>query len=599
MITCYEQLRAPSWEDLSAGLFERIASFLEPNEVACSVRIINKDTAQLFRTSREVRLSQPVPHHAFLWRFGNPEAWRPFTLQKRLELLCLVAHSGSLANLQVAVATAGCSLMPEAFRAAAAGGHVNVCEWLIAENCPMDLGAVKVASSAGHYGVVRLLLPHQQLVTSTDVSCDAAWTAAAGAGQRALCERLLDDGIPPGKEALFAAARGGHVDLTEWMLQLPQLPALDDGDKALLLRRAAYGFDLVSLQRLFSCQQVHNSRMNLVERNAAAAAALAAPTRDWRDKVQWLAGGEMMSLDGFSFPDMCEFLRRPDCHHRLQLVDWAFSKRFYHDTFYTGFAVQAANMPLLQYLRGRGMSLASRDLDVAASQAAEHGDVEFLNQVLALGHTLHVELVKAAARGGHLHVLQWMAGPQGERYGGLQALRQALASPDLAEVAASSGSVEVMAWLRCRGCPWNKWVFVAGAGAGSLRLLQWLAAWGCPMGSLGEPYTKAGSNGDFASLRCLRRLGCPWGPDGWTFSQAVYDAHCVSDRPCSLAVLKWLLAEGCPVDWRAAKDRVADRFRARRDAESQHILAWIESQEAEKGEEEEKEAAGRSEGGQQ
>ena len=59
----------------------------------------------------------------------------------------------------------------------------------------------------------------------------------------------------------------------------------------------------------------------------------------------------------------------------------------------------------------------------------------------------------------------------------------------------------------------------------------------------GAPYVEAARNYDLATLRCLRRLGCPWGPaTGGVFTRYAL-------WPADLAVLCWLLAEGCPLDW--------------------------------------------------
>ena len=68
------------------------------------------------------------------------------------------------------------------------------------------------------------------------------------------------------------------------------------------------------------------------------------------------------------------------------------------------------------------------------------------------------------------------------------------------------------------------------------------------MQSDGSPYVRAANNGDLATLRCLRRLGCPWGPA----TRGVF-SRVAGHGP--LAALRWLREAGCPVDWAAVEKR--------------------------------------------
>ncbi len=83
-------------------------------------------------------------------------------------------------------------------------------------------------------------------------------------------------------------------------------------------------------------------------------------------------------------------------------------------------------------------------------------------------------------------------------------------------------------------------------------------------------------------LRRLRRLGCPWDPSGDTFTEAVMPTcgRGVGVRKhvwgYSLPVLQWLVAEGCPVEWRAAKERAEERL----GAGVAEVKSWIEAQES-------------------
>ncbi|KXZ51397.1 hypothetical protein GPECTOR_12g359 [Gonium pectorale] len=60
----------------------------------------------------------------------------------------------------------------------------------------------------------------------------------------------------------------------------------------------------------------------------------------------------------------------------------------------------------------------------------------------------------------------------------------------------------------------------------------------------GRPFRVAARNGDLAALRCLARLGCPWGAASG--DQSVFD-FCLADK-MPLPVLRLLVELGCPVD---------------------------------------------------
>ncbi|KXZ49591.1 hypothetical protein GPECTOR_20g447 [Gonium pectorale] len=113
--------------------------------------------------------------------------------------------------------------------------------------------------------------------------------------------------------------------------------------------------------------------------------------------------------------------------------------------------------------------------------------------------------LRIAAHCGHLHLVAWMVVALGVE-----------ADTELFAAAASSGRVELMAWLRDHGC---KRALVGAAESGCEEAVERLVARGCPMAETqGSRYTQdsayttaARNHGDLAMLRCLMRLGVPWG----------------------------------------------------------------------------------------
>lgn len=171
------------------NIIERIVQHVCGNEVTCSLRLLDKATARLFAHQTLVRLSQPVPCDEFYSCWAKPHAMRTFSFHQRRKLLALTAATGCLRNLEVAVQHAGCNLASsprlldksiialDPLAAAAAAGHIHICEWLLQHGCLRD---------------------SRQLC------------AAARAGRQEACTWLLDHGWPCTADSVHAAAEGGH-----------------------------------------------------------------------------------------------------------------------------------------------------------------------------------------------------------------------------------------------------------------------------------------------------------------------------------------------------------------------------------------------------
>ncbi|GLC43939.1 hypothetical protein PLESTB_000212000 [Pleodorina starrii] len=550
-------------DTLLPELVVHIASFLSPNEVACSFRLVNKFTSKSCQGWKLVRLAQSVPHHAFVKRWGDERYTRGLTFEQRQELLCLTARSGVIANLEFAVAVVGCPLTSEVYYAAARGGHRDACIWLEDRGCPRDEKvAVQVAARAGHAEIVRWKLPQFPSFSGHVLH------AAACGGHRALCEEMVAAGAGPAfiKSAAFQAAEGGHVELTDWLLGLLKERNLGPGfdrESDLVLLHAARGFELPALQRLYHSRLGSSAAQEAFEEYGPkmAVAALASATPDWRAKLEWLEAEAGCRLDKEalkpfgtvfeksaleSFWTVFENSALPDALGRVTLLR---ERGMLHVGRCLHGAVSHTNLPLIRYLKSEGLLAAASLSDYIMQTAIMKGDLAVLAELMAAGGPIGPRAVLMAARWGHLHVLRWMAGPESSP-AATEALREALGDPELTRCAAGSGSLELMEWLWERGCrQLVEKAFTAAVKAGNTGLLLWMVARRrrhMSRVTQSEAYLVAGRRCDMATLRCLRRLGWPWARDN--FNRAVKDGH----QSCCLEVLRWLEAEGCPVDWHAA-----------------------------------------------
>ncbi|KXZ42202.1 hypothetical protein GPECTOR_184g271 [Gonium pectorale] len=235
------------------------------NDVAASFRQVNKATAEHLVGPQHtvIRLSQPVPPHAFAAHWLAPGATRGLTLQRRKQLLSLTAASGVLPNLKVALQAAGLvGGVAEAFGAAAGAGQLSTCQWL--RDYSRDTEDLRDACLVGN-----------------------ALVAAASRGRRHVCEWLLAiNRNAPKDRAVVAAARGGHPDLTEWLLlqQDPPTPT-SAADAQFLLIGVAHGCDLAALQQAWLRFGLDLSPDQKADVLSSAAGS---PTPDWAAKVEWL-----------------------------------------------------------------------------------------------------------------------------------------------------------------------------------------------------------------------------------------------------------------------------------------------------------------------
>ncbi len=188
-----------------------------------------------------VRLSQPVPPHAFASHWGGccssslhpndpgpcspspsatPNPWHQLTHTQRLRLLCFTASTGVLPNLQLAVKASGCVATAEVLAAAAASGQLPACRWLRDQagcdwaangRCRERSRAMEAAARAGHAHVVRWL---REAGCRPGAGTEALLAAAAGA-HREVCEYLLCPDAAPsagsGKGVTPASAAGAAV----------------------------------------------------------------------------------------------------------------------------------------------------------------------------------------------------------------------------------------------------------------------------------------------------------------------------------------------------------------------------------------------------
>ncbi|KAG2452297.1 hypothetical protein HYH02_003321 [Chlamydomonas schloesseri] len=154
---------------------------MHPSEVASSLKLLSKEAAACLRDKyRTIKLSAPTCRHtlednwklypavaaspwpgrAFVAHFGRPEPWHALNRHQRRRILCLAASSCHMPSLSAALEHSGCSLDKEVIIAAAAAGCRAACERLIQEGCDWERegAAPRAAALGGHTALLSWLL---------------------------------------------------------------------------------------------------------------------------------------------------------------------------------------------------------------------------------------------------------------------------------------------------------------------------------------------------------------------------------------------------------------------------------------------------------
>lgn len=109
------------------------------------------------------------------------------------------------------------------------------------------------------------------------------------------------------------------------------------------------------------------------------------------------------------------------------------------------------------------------------------------------------------------------------------------AGPVMCYVAAAKGKLNVLKWLREKGCPWDSETCTAAASAKNFEILKYARENGCEWNSF--TCSGAATSGSLEILKWLREQKCPW--DSITTAHAQIEGN--------LEILRWAVENGCPM----------------------------------------------------
>ena len=262
--------------------------------------------------------------------------------------------------------------------------------------------------------------------------------------------------------------------------------------------------------------------------------------------------------------------------------------------------VRAAPLPVAGRSDGHALLIADFAHDIAHLQwaasnnvplsaqlctvIAASGNLDLLIHARALGCAWDEFTCGAAAKGGHIHILEWMRASFQPtpcpwwNYFPKHATRPLGGTRpphhrDCCALAAFEGNLKTLKWLRKHSCGWDsKTCDYAVLGehlparvSSNLRILQYVRKHGCPWNK--TTAACAGHAGNLGILQWMRNQNppCPW--SSRTMRWAAYSGHLhlmqwARENGCrwsvavcaaaaaggNIGVLRWLHANGCPWD---------------------------------------------------
>jgi hypothetical protein len=428
---------------------------------------------------------------------------------------------------------------------AAAGGHRNILELAMQQRSgTLPQCCLSAAAKGGHLELLRWL---RKDIGLTWRPYEDSWAAGASGNMQVLLW-IVFDGCVLHYSAAVEAAKRGDVLMLGWLCDAGvELPSNCTAE-------AAGGGHLEALKWL------HRRAVQWHVRTAACAAG-----QGHLELLQWAVGR------GCPW-NASDVMREAAMGGHVHVLQWACQHVRAWSTEVCQLAAEQNRTEVVFWAAAHGFPL-TREVAAGAARTGNMAVLELLRErkVLSVENMSASTLgtvAKAAASGGHLHVLRWLRetfqcpldGCISEAVNGsnpniLPVLEYLVQSgqPLRTECcdAARRGRLRALRWLRERGALWDAQVTQLVAACGHLELLQWARTKGAPCPSETIMYSAA-ANSDYEMLAwAAGEAGLP------LTAAACAGAACFG----ALHMLQWLRQQGCPWDERVVVDAGSEELR--------------------------------------
>lgn len=373
----------------------------------------------------------------------------------------------------------------------------------------------------------------------------------ARAGTLEVLQWAVDQGCAlMGNQTFTAAAKRGHMPMLQWLWDDPRCPV---GDLRAPINQAAASGHIQVLNFLHNVDETGfpHRRAEGPEKHKMWAAAVQAARNGHVHVLAWLqlanypiqysaataavGDGHIPVLHWLhdnvkSMRDYCndggvDLCAEAGQHGQLDVLKWLRALGCEWDDLVCTFAAYGGHQELLTWAVDNGAEMTEEVI----GQAVYGGHFDVAKWAHARGVSINRDVCAAAARKGRLDIVQW-ARAQGGAW-----------STCVITEAVRKGFFDIAQWARANGCAWNSSACSAAAVGNHLEILQWLRSGPEPC-DWGVTCTQAARYGHLNLLKWARAHGAPWNQS--TTMAAASNGH--------LEVLKWLRngfrANPCPWD---------------------------------------------------
>eukprot|EP00611_Tribonema_gayanum_P025776 TRINITY_DN5971_c0_g1_i3.p1 TRINITY_DN5971_c0_g1~~TRINITY_DN5971_c0_g1_i3.p1 ORF type:complete len:559 (+),score=141.68 TRINITY_DN5971_c0_g1_i3:150-1826(+) len=209
-------------------------------------------------------------------------------------------------------------------------------------------------------------------------------------------------------------------------------------------------------------------------------------------------------------------------------------------TDYWNALAEQGRLDVLQWCRDAHNFCPSAEVAIAAARGGRVHVLQWLFELMPCSTQTTHSLLKSAASSGQIDALDWVIAGHDWRGGGAAACA----------AAAAAGRISALAHLRRHGSAWDHGAFLEAAAHGQIEVMDWLGFADAPL-SVDAAYRRAAQCGQRQSLEWLEVAfdgETPWDENVISFAAT----------SGSVELLRWLHAEGCPWDDHASRVAAID-----------------------------------------
>ncbi len=315
------------------------------------------------------------------------------------------------------------------YAAAAAGGHLDIIQYLRKKGCSWDIETTRASANGGHLDTLKWVLSKGCKIDST-----------------------IFNGV----------IRNGKVDIVIWLHDHYLKYCLSEIRHNVAAVKSG-NLDMVKLLRKWKYPW-----SDIIGRTACALGKL--------DIIKWLYDNKS------SLPNnACQLAAK---HGHLNTLIW-----LHNNTFDLGnSALEAARNGYLESLVWIYEQLKILP-DTICAAAANGGNLSVLRWLINHGYTCNHEVLDAAIEGGNIEIIEWIIShisilellPPNIKHKDTDKDRVKIFTPEHCTMAAKSGNIILLKWLRGHGCKWDEDTTCVAAMNGKLEILQYAKEQGCPI----------------------------------------------------------------------------------------------------------------------